>query len=318
VTDAPVDIYITVFRRPDYVGAAIESVQAQTYPHWRLRVSEDGGRTEPVAAVVQPFLTDERIRYASPDRRLGNADHKTALVADGDAKYVAILDDDDLWEPEWLSRRVAFLEQHPECVLVWAGHIDVDAVGDQVEPRPLLMADGVHSSREFVAAMLKENLIATPSILFRRDAYVSAGNAFDPEFIQINDYELWLRLGLQGPVGFLALHDSRYRVHPEQTSRRHRRALDHYKAIDHFDRLIADQYPDLRLAPSALTRAKADGLLSVALDASEQGDLRLAASRIAGAVRLDPRVLLSRRGLGAVAATVGGSRIRRRIAALRP
>jgi glycosyltransferase involved in cell wall biosynthesis len=318
MADPLVDIYITVFRRSEYVAAAIESVLAQTFTDWRLRVSEDGGRTEAVAATVEPFLSDRRLRYVSPRERLGNADHKTALVADGDGKYVAILDDDDLWQSEWLARRVAFLEQHPECVLVWGGHVDIDAAGDEVARSPLPLGNGVHSSREFVTAMLRENLIATPSILFRRDAYVRAGNRFDSEFIQINDYELWLRLGLLGPVGYLALYDSRYRVHPDQTSRRHRRALDHYKTVEHFDKLIAEQFPDLRLNPAIMARTKADGLLSVALDASEQGDIKLAAARIAGAARLDPRALLSRRGLGAIAATVGGPRVRRRIAAMRP
>jgi len=52
---------------------------------------------------------------------------------------------------------------------------------------PLPCAGGVHSSREFVKAMMKGNIVGTPDVLFRRDAYTRAGNAFDDRFLHIDD-----------------------------------------------------------------------------------------------------------------------------------
>jgi hypothetical protein len=313
----PVDIVITVFERADYVAHAIQSVIAQSYEHWRLTVSEDGGSTAPVMRAVEPYLVDKRIRYATPGRHLGNAKHKSSLVTQGRGKYVTVLDDDDCWLPEWLARRVRFLERYPECVLVWAGHCDIDADGGEVGRPPLPFAGGVYSSFEFTQAMMRANIVATPSVLFRRDAYVRAGNAFDPRFDHINDYELWLRLGLRGPVGFLPIYDSGYRLHPQQRSRQLNRAVDHLQLIDHLDGLLQNGMPNLRLSASVRRRQKADRFLSVALDAAEQGQTRIAARRIAAATRLAPRALLSRRGLGAVAATVGGRKVHQRIGAMR-
>ena len=155
-------------------------------------------------------------------------------------------------------------------------------------------------------------------MLLRREAYVRAGNTFDARFVHINDYELWLRVGMLGPVGFLPVHDSAYRLHPEQMSLRRDRALDHLRLIDHLDDLLQRANLELRSSPAARRRQKADRLLSAALDAAEQGGTRIAASRIRSAARLDVRALASRRGLGAIAATVGGSTVRRRIGALRP
>jgi GT2 family glycosyltransferase len=311
-----VDIAITIFGRADYVAHAIKSVIAQSYAHWQLTVSEDAGPTEPVVRAVEPYLGDKRIRYATPGERLGNAQHKSSLLAQGHGKYVAVLDDDDCWLPEWLARRVRFLERYPECVLVWGGHSDIDADGVEIGRPPLPFANGVHSSPEFMQAMVRANMIATPSVLFRRDAYVRAGNTFDPRFIQINDYELWLRLGLLGPVGFLALYDSCYRVHPQQTSHQ-RKAFDHFQLIEHLDGLLEKSMPELRLPASVRRRQKADRLLSAALDAAEQGQTTIAARRIAASVRLDPRALASRRGLGAFAGTVAGKKVSLRIGTMR-
>jgi Glycosyl transferase family 2 len=316
--DAPlVDIAITVFGRAEYVAHAIESVIAQSYEDWQLTISEDRGTTEPVLRAVEPYLGDKRIRYTAPGEHLGNARHKSSLLAQGHGKYVTVLDDDDCWLPVWLARRVEFLEQHAACVLVWGGHFDIDANGAEVRRSPLPLAGGVHSSIEFMQEMMRVNLIPTQTALFRRDAYVRAGNTFDPRFVHINDYELWLRLGLLGPVGFLPLYDSGYRRHPQQRSRQHNRAVDHLLLIDHLDDLLQKSIPALRLPASVRTQQKADRLLSAALDAAEQGQARLAAKRIAAATRLAPRALVSRRGLGAIAATVGGRKVRQCVGAMR-
>jgi GT2 family glycosyltransferase len=250
-----------------------------------------------------------------PDTPL--ARHKSSLVAQGTGKYVALLDDDDLLRAEWLSRRVEFLEQHSDCVLVWAGHLDIDADGTELGRSSFPLSEGVHSSSEFLRAMMRANIVATPSVLVRRDAYARAGGAFDPKFAHINDYELWLRLGLLGPVGFIEIHDCGYRVHPEQMSRRHDRALDHLRLVDHLDGLLRTSYPELRLPERVRRRLKADRLLSAALDASENGQGRLAVRRIASAARLAPRALVSKRGLAAVAAVAGGKTATRRLGAMR-
>lgn len=312
-----VDIAIAVFKRADYVACAIQSVIEQSYSNWKLTVSEDGGQTKPVVRAIEPYLGDERIRYVTPAERLGTARHKSSLVAQGHGKYVTILDDDDCWLSDWLARRVEFLERHPACVLVWAGHRDIDVDGAEIGRPAFPLAGGVYSSLEFTQVMMRGNIVATPSVLIRRDAYIRAGNTFDPRFIHINDYELWLRLGLLGPVGFLSVYDSSYRRHPQQMSQQHDRALDHLQMIDHLDGLLQKSIPDLRLPAAVLRRQKADRLLSVALDAAQQHQMRNAARQIAIAARLAPRALVSRRGMAAVAATVGGKKIRRRVGAAR-
>ena len=312
-----VDVAVPVFDRADYVAHAIQSVIAQSYTHWRLTISQDGGPTEPVIRTVEPYLKDERIRYITPGEQLGLARHKSSLAAQGNGKYVALLDDDDLWMPEWLARRVDFLEQHTACVLVWAGHLDIDTDGTEVGRSSFPLSGGVHSSAEFLQAMMRANIVATPSVLVRREAYISAGGAFDPRFSHINDYELWLRLGMLGPVGFLPVHDSGYRVHPQQMSRRHDRALDHLHLIDHLDGLLQVSHPDLRLPARVRRQQKAELLLSAALDAAEQGQTKVAARRIVSAAGLAPQALLSRRGLGAITAMAAGKTASRRVGAMR-
>ncbi len=105
-----VDIGIPVYQRAEYVAQAIESVLAQSYGDWRLTVSEDGPPTDAIRDAVEPYLADERVRYVTTGRRLGLARNKSSLAAGGHGKYVALLDDDDVWLAGWLAQRIDFLE----------------------------------------------------------------------------------------------------------------------------------------------------------------------------------------------------------------
>lgn len=317
MTEPLVDIGIPVFQRADHVGEAIESVLAQSYSHWRLTIAEDAGPTDAITRAVEPYLADERVRYMSVGEWWGPARVRSSLVARGHGTYVALIDDDDLWLAGWLERRVEFLERHRECILVWGGHLDVDDGGAELARSEFPVPSGVRSSHEFVQRLMRGNVVPMPTALLRRDAYVRAGNRFDARFFHINDYELWLRIGMTGPVGFLPVHDAVYRQHHGQLSRRRGQALEHLGLIDHLDRLLEDSGADLRLSDSARKRQKAERLLSAALDAAEQRQVRIAARRIYAAVGLAPRAVASARGLGAIAATVGGRTISQRIGALR-
>lgn len=317
MTEPLVDIGIPAFRRADYVTGAIESVLAQSYRHWRLTISEDAGPTDPIVRAVEPYVSDERIRYVAAGERLGLPRNKSSLAAPGHGKYLALLDDDDLWMADWLVRRVECLEAHPECGLAWGGHFDIDAGGAELARSPFPLAGGVHHPYEFVRVMMRRNVVATSSVLLRRTTYAGAGNRFDPRFPVINDYELWLRMGMLGPVAFLPVHDSARRVHAGQMTRRRDRAIEHLRLIDHLDGLLAQAGLELHLSPAARRRQKADRFLSAALDAAEAGQSRIAARRICSAAGLDPRALASARALGAIVAAVGGRRVSRRIGALR-
>jgi glycosyltransferase involved in cell wall biosynthesis len=312
-----VDVGIPVFRRADWVAEAIESVIGQSYGNWRLTISEDRGPTQPIVRAVEPYLGDARIRYLPSEDSLGIPRNKS-IASVGEGKYVTVLDDDDIWMDGWLARRVELLERNPACGMVCGGHFDITPDRQQTKSSPLLFAEGVHSSADFVRVLMQGNFIATSSVLVRRDAYVRAGDRYDTAFIHINDYELWLRLGVLRPVGFLAVHDSGYRIHDiQRQSRMHEHAPDHLRLIDHLDALLAQNLPELRLPAATRRRRKADAVMSTALDAVGRDQTMLAVRRIAAAARLDPRTLATRRAAAAVAATVGGRRVRERISAMR-
>ena len=189
---ATVDVAIPVYERSTFVAEAVRSVLAQTRGDWRLTVSEDGPGNGAVRAAVEPFLDDPRISHVTTGTRVGLAAHKTRLIRTGSAPYVAILDDDDLWDEEWLARRVEFLERHPECGFVFSEHLDIDDGGTVIGETPFLFPEGVLSRETFMRTCMQRNVVGTPTMLVRRTAYEACGDAFDTRFPRICDYEVAL------------------------------------------------------------------------------------------------------------------------------
>jgi GT2 family glycosyltransferase len=310
-----VDVGIPTRGTPRYLAEAVESVLAQTLAEWRLVISENGPGGSEVAALVRPYLADPRVELAATGADLGMAHNHTALLRAGTAPYVAILHDDDLWEPGFLERRVSFLEAHPDCAFVFSDVAIVDGDGTVRGVTAVPLRRGVHRPEEFLPRLYAANLVSVPSILVRRAAYAAVGGEFNPDVAFI-DYEMWLRLAATAPVGFLPGADARYRIHPGQASSTARLELG--------ARRLA-VLEAVTLPPSVPARvrreARADALLQCAFDAFERGERRDAARFGRAALRAHPRPLrrapfLARAASLALALPFGEAG-RRRVAAVR-
>jgi len=293
-----VDIGIPSSGRPRYLRAAVKSVLAQTFKDWRLIVSEDGKASEGVAAILREYLGDSRITYSATGFKVGAARNMTGFLETGSLPYVALLHDDDRWEPEFLARRVDFLERHPECAFVFSPVILIDENGREIERLRRVLADGVYAPRDVVPRLLRENIVPVPSVVVRRSAYEAVGPAFYEALHRIYDYEMWLRLATSFPVGYLGLWDACWRLHGAQSSSSLRdRPVEYETFLRRADQLLAKTHPDLRLTNRQRRRRLAGWLLTSALDALAQRDYATSRALLRRSLRADGRSLMDPRVL---------------------
>jgi glycosyltransferase involved in cell wall biosynthesis len=298
--DASVDVGIPTYGKPAFLADAIDSVLAQTHGGWRLLVSEDGPSSPGVTAIVERYAGDERVTYRATGTHVGAPANLNALVRAGTAPYVAILHDDDRWEPGFLEARVEFLEAHPDCGFVFSANTEIDDSGATIGRSSFSLEEGAHSPADFAPVLFRRNVISTPTVLVRRRGYEELG-AFDPRFPVLYDYEMWLRLALRYPTGFLARADAAYRRHDAQTTFRIRQGAERVALLDHFDEL-AGADPALRVT----ARRRASARLSASLDALEDRRPRDGWRYLKEAVRLHPPSALDPRAFAALAALALG------------
>ena len=289
-----VAVGIPTYGQPRFLAESIECVLAQTVPSWQLTISENGPGSELVAAIVEPYLSDPRVRYVTTGSNLGGARNSTSLIEQSDAPYVALLHDDDRWEPDFLRRRLAFLEAHPTCGLVFSSCDFIDENGSVVYRFAPKLPEGIQRRNEFLRALYRRNLICIPTVLVPRWCYEAVGPAF-MESVLFYDYEMWLRIAFRFDVGFLDVCDAAYRIHRAQTTHdvgaymgMHRIAL-----LDAVEGILPPSFPTIERR-----RARSGALLRVAVEAAERGDRRESVTYLRRAVReyplgpLDPKLAL--------------------------
>src|SRR5690554_2819739 len=115
-----VGIVIRTRDRPLFVRRALASVLAQTYPHWRIALINDGGaRPALEAAIAETAATAPFPEGALLVEHLPRSTGRSAAFNLGmerlDTDFVACLDDDDTWSPDFLRALVDF---HAETAAV--------------------------------------------------------------------------------------------------------------------------------------------------------------------------------------------------------
>ncbi len=122
-----VSVIIPTYNRPEFLQVAIASVLQQTYQNFEIIVSDDCSAENPQALVES--WQDPRIRFRRNPQNLGIGLNATYAFQAAKGKYVASLNDDDWWQPDFLEKLVLPLEADPELVLAFCDHYSADATG---------------------------------------------------------------------------------------------------------------------------------------------------------------------------------------------
>jgi len=108
---ALVTIVIPTYRRPAMLREALESVLAQTFTNYRVLVC-DNASADDTERVVTSF-NDPRIGYHRHSQNIGGQQNWKYALTSATTKYVALLEDDNLYLPHHLADAIDALERHP-------------------------------------------------------------------------------------------------------------------------------------------------------------------------------------------------------------
>jgi glycosyltransferase involved in cell wall biosynthesis len=246
-----VSVIVTVFDRAQFLRGALESVHAQGFRDFEIIVADDSASPE-VRAIVEGFRRDDT-RYRPNPRRLGVALSVASALRAARGRYVAILNDDDQWEPDFLRELVAPLEEDPARATAFSDLWTTDAGGavdaaqsDTISrryrragrPRGEIDDPGR-------AAVLDKSVPAVMGAVFRKDALDPGQIA--PEVGGAYDYWIACALAATGrPIYYVPRRLTRYRVHGrmETLSRRPDRREDELFVVRRV--LEAGWFPHLR------------------------------------------------------------------------
>lgn len=229
-----VSVVIATYEAGRYLGAAIESVLAQTCPVHEIHVVDDGS-TDNTQEVMSQFVGDRRVHFHRQANR-GQANAKNVGIRASSGDFIAFLDADDLWTPDKIAVQLPSFDTNPQVGVIYTNFAYIDEQGAFLETPKRDYYSGWISGR-----LLVDNFVNGMSSIVRRECFESEG-LFDESLPMGIDYDLWLRLSARYQFLFIDRITYFYRKWPGQMSRRREERMD--CAIRIMKKFIA-MHPDL-------------------------------------------------------------------------
>ncbi len=188
-----VSIILSTCGKTPFILGAIKSVIEQTFKNWELLIISDPPIEESVKKIIGDYIQkDSRIKYFENKVKLGFRKCLNQGLRKARGRYIARIDDDDIWDSQKLEKQVNFLDSHKNYVLVGSGAIFIDEKGkelyrflppekdEDIRQRILFRNPFVHSSVLFLAKMAEKF------------------GGYDDKLPENEDFDLWLKLGTVG------------------------------------------------------------------------------------------------------------------------
>jgi glycosyltransferase involved in cell wall biosynthesis len=184
-----VSVIVTSTARTASLGACLQSLAAQTYPHWEVWVLQDHGFDVRGYAALQ--VPAEKFHYGRAIDRLGPAGLRTQgmYVASGD--YMLFLDEDTQILPDHLERLVAAAEQGDGVAI--AGSVVQFNETEGIGWHPVGNSDGVYLLKPAPNDLLIANCLPISAVLFDTAA-ADVLDSVDVGYGMCADWEFLIRL----------------------------------------------------------------------------------------------------------------------------
>lgn len=215
---AKIEILLATYNGAAYLAEQLDSLLNQTYPDFHILVRDDGSRDE-TPAILHWYSTnypDQITLLSGGSPSNGPIGNFSSLLAASTAPYVMLCDQDDVWQPDKLSRsleKMHELEKQHTSNIPLLVHTDLEVVDQNLNPiAPSFFAfSGLNAGRDAFHQLLVQNIITGCTTLYNR-ALVDVATPIPPGALM---HDWWIALvasGL-GEIGLLPQTTVRYRQH---------------------------------------------------------------------------------------------------------
>ena len=209
-------VVMSVWNDEAFVGAAIDSILAQTFTDFEFLIIDDQSQDGSAGVIAQRAATDPRIRVLAAGEK-GRVPALNRLFAEARAPWVALMDSDDFCLPDRFARELDFLASHPDHGAISCNCAIIDAEGNPLV-RPIIDRPLTH---EGIIANLEDGPLLNHNAVIVSRAAVAQIGGYHAAFRHAEDYDLWLRLSEVTKLANLPENLVNYRVYPGQVSTAH-------------------------------------------------------------------------------------------------
>jgi len=204
-----IDIILPIHKANNFVFEAIDSVINQTYEFWILHIIDDASGDNSLNNIKKKYGDLKgKIKYYQLDDNKRQAYARNFVVSKSNGRYIAFIDQDDLWLPEKLKKQINYFHQH-----------DVEAVHSNLKlinnANIIIYCDKWMSENQTRREVnwnqpkieLTNKIFQIPNIriissMISRNIFEKIGG-FKDQFFGGEDETFWVEIALNSKIGFI-------------------------------------------------------------------------------------------------------------------
>lgn len=194
--EAQISVIMPFYNSKDYIIQTINSVLNQTYPYFELLIIDDGSTDKNSLELLKEIeKIDDRIKiFHKKNGGLASARDFGVQKSSENAKYIFILDDDDLIDKTYFETSYLTLETNKKAAWAYADSVGFEAM------------EYVWNKNFDSEQMKKENLLVSCAMI-RKNALLDVGGYVLREKAVHEDWYFWLKMIEKG---YFPVHMSYY------------------------------------------------------------------------------------------------------------
>ena len=223
-----ISVILPVYNGIKYIQNSVESVLNQGFRNFEFIILDDcssDGSWEYLQS-----LDDPRIRLFRNEINRGLFYGLNFMIRNCQAPIIKIWSQDDVLYPNCIAEVIAFHQQHPQIGFSYSNRDYIDAHGKKMvilkeDTTPEIVSTELHSHIAFITGSIAGNIA---NVAINKWALDEVG-LFNEKMKISGDFEMWVRLAKDHPIGFIHKKLLQLRNHKEQLSGQEKYFIYHLK-----------------------------------------------------------------------------------------
>ena len=186
---------------------SIDSILNQSYKNMELIIVVDGGEDD---IYINKFYDDSRIKIIKHSKNLGLPFSLNEAIKTSKGEFIARMDSDDISRKNRIAKQVEYMNNNDQVDILSTWYKTIGSYSKSVKEKN-------RKSKYVISKLFFVNIIAHPSVMFRRKSIFSKNLFYNEKFKYSQDFELWNRNN-NVVIEILPYIGIYYRIHNNQIS----------------------------------------------------------------------------------------------------
>lgn len=211
-----VSVLVTSYNYEKYIKDAINSIKNQTFEDWELIIVDDASNDRSVEIIKKELAENDRVRIVVNDENTGLGLSLEKAFKYSRGEWIAILESDDTWEPDYLAEKVKVILQNPDAGVVFN---DVSMMGESDKIQRIINSNrkflrGKNFPRNMFYDMNLHNRILTFSSIMIKRELLEKINWKTPSD-RLLDWWIYIQLAYSNKFYYIDKELTNWRIHAD-------------------------------------------------------------------------------------------------------